>query len=74
MDIVIGIVPDEMDDDGPYNPFKSIWAEANIPSQMVSVKTARLFERGKAEGNKRSITYTIFYWGFLERQEVFHGL
>lgn len=52
MDIVIGIVPDEMDDDGPYNPFKSIWAEVNIPSQMVSVKTARLFERGKAEGNK----------------------
>ena len=24
MDIVIGIVPDEMDDDGPYNPFKTI--------------------------------------------------
>ena len=52
IDIVIGIVPDEMDDDGPYNPFKSIWAEANIPSQMISIKTAKLFEKGKAEGNK----------------------
>ena len=52
IDIVIGIVPDEMDDDGPYNPFKSIWAEANIPSQMVSIKTARLFARGKTEGSK----------------------
>lgn len=52
IDIVIGIVPDEMDEDGPYNPFKTIWAEANIPSQMISMKTAQLFYRGKIEGNK----------------------
>ena len=52
IDIVIGIVPDGMDEDGPYNPFKTIWAEANIPSQMISMKTAQLFYRGKREGNK----------------------
>ena len=52
IDIVIGIVPDGMDEDGPYNPFKTIWAEANIPSQMISMKTAHLFARGKAEGTK----------------------
>ena len=52
IDIVIGIVPDGMDEDGPYNPFKTIWAEANIPSQMISMKTAQLFYRGKKEGNK----------------------
>lgn len=52
IDIVIGIVPDEMDEDGPYNPFKTIWAEANIPSQMISMKTAQLFYREKIEGNK----------------------
>ena len=45
VDIVIAIVPDDMEDDGPYNPFKTIWAEANIPSQMVSVRTAKMFER-----------------------------
>lgn len=43
VDIVIAIVPDGMDEDGPYNPFKTIWAEANIPSQMVSIRTAELF-------------------------------
>ena len=51
MNIVIGLVPDGMDDDGPYNPFKTIWAEANIPSQMISMKTANLFAKGKAAGN-----------------------
>lgn len=44
IDIVIALVPDGMDDDdGPYNPFKTIWAKANIPSQMISMKTASLF-------------------------------
>ena len=52
IDIVIALIPDEIDEDGPYNPFKTIWAKANIPSQMISMKTAELFARGKAEGNK----------------------
>lgn len=43
IDIVIALVPDGMDNDGPYNPFKTIWAKANIPSQMISMKTASLF-------------------------------
>ena len=37
------LVPDGMEEDGPYNPFKTIWAKANIPSQMISMKTAKLF-------------------------------
>lgn len=52
IDIVIALIPDGIDEDGPYNPFKTIWAKANIPSQMISMKTAELFVRGKAEGNK----------------------
>lgn len=52
IDIVIALIPDGVDEDGPYNPFKTIWAKANIPSQMISMKTAELFVRGKAEGNK----------------------
>lgn len=52
IDIVIALIPDGIDEDGPYNPFKKIWAKANIPSQMISMKTAELFARGKAEGNK----------------------
>lgn len=51
IDLVIALVPDGMDDDGPYNPFKTIWAKANIPSQMISMKTAELFARGKAAGD-----------------------
>lgn len=51
IDMVIALVPDGMDDDGPYNPFKTIWAKANIPSQMISMKTAQLFAKGKAAGN-----------------------
>lgn len=51
IDIVIALVPDSMDEDGPYNPFKTIWAKANISSQMISMKTAELFARGKAAGN-----------------------
>ena len=52
IDIVIALIPDGIDEDGPYNPFKTIWAKANIPSQMISMKTAELFARGKAEGTK----------------------
>ena len=37
---------------GTTKTFKTIWAKANIPSQMISMKTAELFARGKAEGNK----------------------
>ena len=43
LDMVIALVPDEIDEDGPYNPFKTIWAESNIPSQMISLNTANLF-------------------------------
>jgi len=53
IDIVIALIPDGMDEDSPYNPFKRIWAEMNIPSQMVTLKTARLFVRDdKDKGNK----------------------
>lgn len=52
VDLVIAIVPDGIDEDGPYNPFKTIWAKANIPSQMISIKTAEMFARGKVEGMK----------------------
>lgn len=43
IDIVIALVPDTEDEDSPYSPFKKIWAEMNIPSQMITIKTARLF-------------------------------
>lgn len=52
VDLAIAIVPDDVDEDGPYNPFKKIWAKANIPSQMISMKTAGIFLRGEMEGNK----------------------
>ena len=52
IDLVIALIPDGIDEDGPYSPFKTIWAKENIPSQMISIKTAELFARGKAEGNK----------------------
>lgn len=51
IDFVIALIPDGVDEDGPYNPFKTIWAKANIPSQMISMKTAEIFARGKADGN-----------------------
>ena len=41
IDMVIALVPDGIKEDSPYNPFKTIWAEANIPSQMVSIKSAK---------------------------------
>lgn len=55
VDIVIALIPDGVSEDSPYNPFKKIWAELNIPSQMVSLKTARKFvadERNHASGAK----------------------
>lgn len=51
IDMVIAVVPDGKDSDNPYNPFKKVWAEANIPSQMIRMRTAELFFRGKAAGN-----------------------
>ena len=51
VDIVIALVPDQMDEDNPYNPFKSVWAEQNIPSQMITMKTARKFLKD-SETNK----------------------
>ncbi len=47
MDIVISIVSDGMEDDSPYNPFKTTWAKANIPSQMISMSTAKMFATEK---------------------------
>lgn len=59
IDIVIALVPDGMEDDGPYNPFKTMWAEANIPSQMISIKTAELFQKdaSKKKENKNTETH-----------------
>lgn len=58
IDIVIAIIPDGADDDGPYNPFKTIWAKENIPSQMISIKTAKMFERSKA--GDRTARYYLY--------------
>lgn len=52
IDIVLALIPDGVDEDGPYNPFKTIWARENIPSQMISIKTAELFASGKKQGDK----------------------
>lgn len=53
IDIVIALIPDGLDEESPYNPFKKIWAEMNIPSQMLTMKTARLFvQDSKANGSK----------------------
>lgn len=52
IDIVIALVPDGMADEGSYNPFKTIWAKANIPSQMISMSTAELFENDSKNSNK----------------------
>lgn len=56
IDIIIAIIPDGIDDDGPYNPFKTIWAKENIPSQMISLKTAEMFARSKT-GDKTARYY-----------------
>ena len=53
VDIVLALIPDGTDEESPYNPFKKIWAEMNVPSQMISMKTARLFMQDtKAKGTK----------------------
>lgn len=53
---VIAIVPNVNEDDieNPYNPFKKIWAELNLPSQMISLKTAEMF--------KNSTNQTALYY------------
>jgi hypothetical protein len=43
VDIVIAVIPDGVDEDNPYSPFKTSLAELNIPSQMVTLKTAKKF-------------------------------
>lgn len=42
-DIAIVLVPTEEDESDPYSTFKTAWAEKNIPSQMISIKTAEMF-------------------------------
>ncbi|MBE5930294.1 MAG: hypothetical protein E7268_04420 [Lachnospiraceae bacterium] len=59
IDIVIAMVPDGMEEDSPYNPFKTIWAEANIPSQMISVSTARLFANETDSNSSRYFLHNI---------------
>lgn len=44
-DVAIVLVPTEEDETNPYSTFKTSWAEKNIPSQMISIKTAELFEQ-----------------------------
>ncbi len=46
---VIAIVPNMSDEEieNSYNPFKKIWAELNLPSQMISVKTAEIFANSR---------------------------
>lgn len=61
INLVIALVPDGMEEDGPYNPFKTIWAKANIPSQMISMKTAKLFAEEAKEGNKAKIIQDIIF-------------
>ncbi|WP_154820936.1 Piwi domain-containing protein [Clostridium saudiense] len=50
---VIAIIPtiNESDIENPYNPFKRVCAEINLPSQMISLKTAKRFStsRGQSE-------------------------
>ena len=53
IDIVIALIPDGSDEENPYNHFKRQWAELNIPSQMITMKTARLFVKdAEVEGSK----------------------
>ena len=44
-DIAIVLVPTEYDENNPYSTFKTSWAEQNIPSQMISIKTAEMFDK-----------------------------
>lgn len=43
-DVAIVLVLTDEDESNPYSTFKTAWAEKNIPSQMISIKTARMFE------------------------------
>ncbi len=43
-DVAVVLVPTEEDESNPYSTFKTSWAEKNIPSQMISIKTAKMFE------------------------------
>lgn len=56
IEFVIAIVPNlnEEDIENPYNPFKKIWAELNLPYQMISLKTAEIF--------KNSTNQTALYY------------
>ncbi|WP_300347691.1 Piwi domain-containing protein [Clostridium sp.] len=49
VDFVVAVVPDmgEEEIENSYNPFKKIWAELNLPSQMISVKTAEIFAKSR---------------------------
>ncbi len=42
-DIAVVLVPTEEDETNLYSTFKTAWAEKNIPSQMISIKTAKMF-------------------------------
>lgn len=57
VDIVIALIPDGINEDSPYNPFKKIWAELNIPSQMISMKTARKFVADEKNNSNDSKYY-----------------
>lgn len=51
IDMVIALIPNGFEDSSPYNPFKTIWAEANIPSQMVSINSAKtIIKQGSNTG------------------------
>lgn len=52
-DVAIVLVPTNEDESNPYSIFKTAWAEKNIPSQMISVKTAELF----AKKDKNAVWY-----------------
>ncbi len=57
VDVVIALIPDGVDEESPYNPFKKIWAELNIPSQMISMKTARKFATDQKNNSNDSKYY-----------------
>ncbi len=57
IDIVIALIPDGADEENPYNPFKRQWAELNIPSQMITMKTARLFAQDAKDNGSKARYY-----------------
>lgn len=52
IDMVIALIPDGIDEESPYNPFKTIWAEANIPSQMITISSAITLTRQSSSTGK----------------------